>query len=119
VASITILLSLYAATLARQQEIAIIRSLGANRGTVFVMTLLEAIVLALAGVICGLLLGHAIAAALGHLIMLHSAIVVETRILWQQELLLLLLPMLLGTVSGLLPAIMAYRVNVIEKLFPQ
>lgn len=118
-ASITILLSLYAATLARQQEIAVIRSLGANRVTVFIMTLLEAIALALAGVVLGLLLGHAIAAELGQLITQRSAIVVETRILWQQELVLLLLPLLLGILSGLLPAIMAYRVNVIERLFPQ
>ncbi len=116
-ASLTVLLALYGATLARQQSIAVMRSLGAKRRMVFVITLLEAIWLAFFGVLFGAALGHVVAALIGSAFTQNSAIPIETRILWQPELVLLLIPILLGAVSGLLPAALAYRLNVVEKLF--
>ena len=116
-ASITTLLSLYATTLSREQAIAVMRSLGASRSTVFMITLLEAIGLTVLGVLLGAVIGHAVAAAVGDQLAAQSALPIETRILWSQELPLLLIPVVLGVVAGLLPAVMAYRLNVVEKLF--
>lgn len=115
-ASITILLSLYGTTLARQQAIAVMRSLGARRGTVFTITLLEAVLLSVLGVLLGAALGHGVAAAISRAITERSTILIEPRIIWQ-EIPLLLLPIGLGTLAGLFPALMAYRLNVVDKLF--
>jgi putative ABC transport system permease protein len=116
-ASLTILLSLYSTTLARQQAIAVMRSLGARRTTVFTITLLEAFWLTAFGVVLGFVLGHGAAAAISAALAAQSAIPLQTRILWAQELPLLLLPLLLGVLAGILPSALAYRLNVVEKLY--
>jgi putative ABC transport system permease protein len=116
-ACLTILLSLYSTTLARQQFIAVMRGLGASRGVVFAMTLAEAAWLSAFGVVVGAILGHVVAAVVSGVLAAQSAIPITTRFLPDQEIPLLVIPLVLGIVSGLIPAAMAYRVNVIDKLF--
>lgn len=116
-ASLTILLSLYSTTLARQQAIAIMRSLGARRTTVFTITLLEAFWLTALGVLIGFALGHGVAAAVSAALAAQSAIPLQTRIVWAQELPLLIIPLVLGIAAGILPSVLAYRLNVVEKLY--
>lgn len=115
-ASLTVLLSLYSTTLARQGAIAVMRSLGASRAAIFAMTLFEAAWISLVGVVIGAVLGHLSAAVLGRLLAEQSAIPIETRILWAVEVPMLLVPVVLGVIAGILPAIMAYRVNVVAHL---
>ncbi|HEX5105421.1 MAG TPA: ABC transporter permease, partial [Pirellulaceae bacterium] len=59
VSGISILVSIYNSMSERRHEIAVIRALGAGRGTVMTIILLEATLLALGGGIVGWLLGHA------------------------------------------------------------
>ena len=58
VSGISILVSIYNSMSERRHEIAVIRALGAGRGTVMTIILLEATLLALGGGILGWLLGH-------------------------------------------------------------
>ena len=59
VSGISILVSIYNSMSERRHEIAVIRALGAGRGTVMTIILLEATLLALGGGVLGWLLGHA------------------------------------------------------------
>lgn len=58
VSGISILVSIYNSMSERRHEIAVIRALGAGRGTVMTIILLEATLLALGGGVLGWLLGH-------------------------------------------------------------
>ncbi len=67
VAGVGILVSIYNSMSERRREIAVIRALGASRGAVMLIVLLESILLALAGGVLGWLLGHALLAGIGSL----------------------------------------------------
>jgi putative ABC transport system permease protein len=58
VASIGVLVSIYNSMNDRRRELAIMRSLGAGRRTVFVIVLMESLLLSLGGGVLGLALGH-------------------------------------------------------------
>ena len=63
VSGISILVSIYNSMSERRHEIAVMRALGAGRGTVMSIILLESTLLSLAGGIVGWLAGHLLAAA--------------------------------------------------------
>src|SRR6185312_15350229 len=59
VASISILVSIYNSMSERSHDIAVMRALGASRGAVMGIVLVESILLSLGGGLIGMLLGHA------------------------------------------------------------
>lgn len=115
-AGLTVLLSLYGTTVARLNAIAIMRSLGANRASIFLMIVIEAVGLTALGVLFGVITGHLTAALIGNAITRQSAIPVITRVVWDQEWVLIVVPILIGLIAGLIPAARAYRLNVVETL---
>ncbi len=117
-AALTLFLAIYSATESRQQLLAILRSTGASRGTVVAVVLVETVLMALLGTLLGRLLGYSAAAAIAAQITRQSAIPISIGYLGTLELALWMLPLALGVLAGLLPAWHAYRVNVVEKLFP-
>lgn len=118
-AALTVLLSVYSATLAREQTIAIMRGLGAGRLSIVRMVLAEALIVSLLGALCARLLGYGAAFLIAQGVASQSAIPIPIAIVGSIELFLWLLPTVLGLAAGVLPALMAYRVNVVDKLFAQ
>ncbi|HSH02188.1 MAG TPA: ABC transporter permease [Anaerolineae bacterium] len=118
-AGLTLLLAIYSATLAREQTIAIMRGLGASRGTIVRIILFEALLAAIMGALAGRLIGYTTGWLIATAITEQSAIAIPVRFMPELEPFLWLLPIALGILGGLIPAIFAYRVNVIDKLFPQ
>lgn len=82
------------------------------------VVLVETVLVAMLGALFGRLLGYAVTAAIAGEISRRSAIPVTISWLPQMEPALWLLPLALGVLAGLLPAWQAYRVNMVEKLFP-
>lgn len=117
-AALTLFLAVYSATGARERLLAIMRGLGAQRVTVFRIVLFETVLTALLGALVGRLVGYGVAILIAQQITAQSAIPIAIRYLPELEVLLWGLPLLLGIVAGLLPALQAYRTNVVEKLFP-
>ena len=116
VAGIGILVSIYNSMNDRRHDIAVMRALGARRGTVMIVILLESILLALGGGGLGLLLGHGLTGALAPLVAEHTGVIITP---WQFQLNeLILIPGLiaLATLAGYLPAVIAYRTDVAESL---
>jgi len=116
VAGVGILVSIYNSMSERRREIAVIRALGASRGAVMLIVLLESILLALAGGVLGWLLGHALLAALGPWIALETGVSIA---FWQAAVLeLVIIPglVVLAAVVGFLPALVAYRTDVAKAL---
>lgn len=117
-AVLTLFLAIYSGVLAREQMLAVMRSLGASRGRIFRLVLWEALLLALVGTLAGRLLGYGTALLIAGQIGTEAAIPIPIRYLWGLELWLMTLPLLFGLLAGLLPAWQAYRADVVQKLFP-
>lgn len=116
VAGVGMMVSIYTSMNERRQEIAIMRALGARRGTIMAIVLLESILLSLGGGLFGALMGHLAIGALSPLIMSYSNVMVMP---WDfQPIELALIPALvaLASVVGYLPAVVAYRTDVAQSL---
>jgi len=116
VAGIGILVSIYNSMTDRRHEIAIMRALGARRGTVMAVILVESILLALGGGLMGVLLGHGLIGALGPTIAERTMVMVRP---WEFQLVeLILIPGLiaLAAIVGYLPAVAAYKTDVARSL---
>jgi putative ABC transport system permease protein len=116
VAGISILVSMYNSMSERSHDIAVMRALGASRGKVMAIILVESILLALGGGLIGVLLGHG-------MIGLASPYVVErtgiSLSLFEFDLLeVVLIPglIVLASLVGYLPAVAAYRTDVAKAL---
>jgi putative ABC transport system permease protein len=139
VSGISILVSIYNSMSERRHEIAVMRALGASRGTVMTIILLESILLSLGGGIAGWVLGHALNGLASPIVEARTGIAVgffdfappvnlfeffwlepafETMAEWvvYPELLLIPFLMVLAILVGLLPALSAYRTDVAESL---
>ena len=139
VSGISILVSIYNSMSERRHEIAVMRALGASRGTVMMIILLEAIMLSLGGGIAGWVLGHGLNGLASPILEARTGISVgffdfappvnlfeffwlepslEAMAEWviYPELLLIPFLMLLAVLVGLLPALSAYRTDVAESL---
>jgi putative ABC transport system permease protein len=116
VAGIGILVSIYNSMNDRRHEIAVIRALGARRGTVMAVILWESLLLSLGGGLLGLLLGHGLVGLLGPTIEEQTGVIVRaTAFQWAE---LVLIPGLIGlaAIVGYLPAVVAYRTDVAKSL---
>lgn len=131
VAGVGIMVSIYNSMSERRREIAVMRSLGAQRGTVLSIILLESMLLSLGGGVAGFLLGHLLIGTLSPLIASYTGVVIgffqfptftlrlrEGGIVVGVPYELILLPglVILATLVGYLPALTAYRTDVAKAL---
>jgi putative ABC transport system permease protein len=116
VAGIGIMVSIYNSMSDRRHEIAVIRALGARRTTVMVVVLLESILLALGGGAIGLLLGHGLTGLLAPLIADQTGVSVNPLQFQLSELILIPGLIVLASMVGYLPAVVAYRTDVAQSL---
>lgn len=117
-AALTLFLAVFSAGTARERLLAIMRALGASRLSVSRVVLLESLMIALAGAIVGRLLGYAVAIVLAGQIAGDAAVPVTITYLPELEPWLWLLPIGVGLLAGAIPALQAYRANVLERLYP-
>jgi putative ABC transport system permease protein len=116
-AGLTVFLSMYSAIAAREGSIAVMRSVGGARTNIFRMVMFETFGVILLGALLGRFLGYGVAALIASVLSTQTAIPIPLRFLPQIEPLLWLITLALGALAGLLPALRAYSVNVVEKLF--
>jgi putative ABC transport system permease protein len=118
VAAASILASLYNTMNERRREFAILRALGARRGTVFAAIVLESTVIAGLGSLAGYVVYMAILG--GAAIVVKAQTGVELQV-FAFDWALVWTPIVmtaLGAMSGILPATKAYRTEVAENLSP-
>ena len=116
VAGVGMMVSIYNSMNDRRHDIAVMRALGARRRTVMVVILLESILLSLGGGAVGLVLGHVLTGALAPTIMEHTGVVVNALHFQASELILIPGLIILASLVGYLPAVVAYRTDVAQSL---
>lgn len=118
VAGVGILVSMYNSMNERRREIAVMRALGARRGVVTTIVLLEAVILALAGGLGGMVLGHVLVAGLSPWLSSQTGAVVSLLQVNPYELVLIPALIVLAALVGAAPAAAAYRTDVSKALAP-
>lgn len=116
-AGLTIFLSIYSATVDREQMIAVMRGVGSSRGVVLGMVLLEGVIVALLGALLARLLGYSAAWLMANSLSTQTGIPIPVRFVAEVETVLWLLPISLGLLASAIPALLTYRLNVVDKLF--
>jgi putative ABC transport system permease protein len=111
-----VFVALYSATIERRREIATMRALGARRTTLLAIVLVESGTLATAGGIGGILFGHVAAYLAAAMLAARSGLVIQPFRFDMVQPAVLAIVILLGTLAGLLPAVLAYRTEVVENL---
>jgi putative ABC transport system permease protein len=111
-AGLSVFIALSNAMQERRYDLAVMRTLGASQRQLFTQPLLEGLLLAGGGALLGILLGHAVAEAVGHLLP-EGRNIGLTGLSWlPQELYVLVLALGVGLIAALLPAIQAYRTDI-------
>jgi putative ABC transport system permease protein len=116
VAGISILVSIYNSMSERSHDIAVMRALGASRGAVMSIILVESILLSLLGGLAGILLGHGIIALASPLVEARTGMSLGVFQFDWQEIVLIPGLVVLASLVGLLPAVAAYRTDVAKSL---
>jgi len=116
VAGIGIMVSIYNSMSDRRRDIAIIRALGARRSTIMIVVLMESILLALGGGAIGLVLGHGLTGVAAGWIGDQTGVPVSALQFQLSELILIPFLVVLASIVGFLPAVVAYRTDVAQSL---
>ena len=111
-AGLSLFIALSNAMQERRYDLAVMRTLGASRRQLFTQPLLEGLLLAGAGALLGILLGHAVAEAVGRLLPEGRSMGLSGLSWLPEELDVLGMALLVGVVAALLPAIQAYRTDI-------
>ncbi|MGQ9760837.1 MAG: ABC transporter permease [Thermogutta sp.] len=116
VAGTGLMVSIYNSMNERKMEIAIMRALGAKRNTVMAVILLESILLSLGGGAIGAILGHGLIGAFSGVILEETGVRVTAFSFQTVELILVPGLIVLASVVGYLPALVAYRTDVAKAI---
>lgn len=116
VSGVSILVSIYNSMSERRHEIAVMRALGAGRGTVMTIILLESVLLSVVGGGAGWLLSHSLVALASPAIAAQTGVSIHFFDVASSEMLLIPALIVLAILCGLFPAISAYRTDVAKSL---
>ncbi|WP_293882457.1 ABC transporter permease [Sphingobacterium sp. UBA1498] len=111
IAGLSVFINLYNALKQRKYDLAIMRTLGASKGKLFNIVLLEGLTITIIGGLVGLLLAHLALYYISNQTS-QSADFIEAFRLHPKELVFLTVACLIGVLAALIPAVKAYRTSI-------
>lgn len=110
IAAISVFINLYNSLKERSYDLAIMRTLGASKGKLFSLIILEGLILTIIGTLIGIALGHGVLHLIGNY--QESSQAKMTGLLFiEEEIYLLIAGLAIGMVAAIIPAVQAYRSN--------
>ncbi|OEK02256.1 ABC transporter permease [Roseivirga sp. 4D4] len=116
IAGLSIFISMYNALKDRKYDLAIMRSLGASRGKLFVHVIIEGVIITTLGGILGIILGHGLMEALARSYEKSEEVGVSGLVFVNQEFYVLLISLGVGLIASLIPALNAYKTDISKVL---
>lgn len=116
VAALSIFIALYNAMQERRYDLAVLRTLGASRGTLVQFVLLEGLLFAGAGLLAGIVLGHGATEVLATTIDQAHQVGMTGWIWVAEEWTLIGVALLIGLITALIPAYRAYQTDIATTL---
>ncbi|MEJ7558322.1 MAG: FtsX-like permease family protein [Pedobacter sp.] len=111
IAAISVFINLYNSLKERNYDLAIMRTLGASRGTLFFIIISEGVLLTLAGTVIGIALGHLAIEIVGAY-QESSQAKLTGLVLLNTEIYLFVAGLAIGIFASVIPAIQAYGANI-------
>ncbi|MDW8205028.1 MAG: FtsX-like permease family protein [Cytophagales bacterium] len=112
VAGLSIFIALYNALKERRYDLAVMRALGASQQTLFALVILEGLLIAGAGSLLGIFLGHLMAESV-HFLADEAEQAAFTGLMFlAKEWLIVATALLIGFLTALIPAIGAYKTDI-------
>lgn len=100
----------------RRREIAVYRAVGANRRHIYALLIVEAVILTIVGIVLGVVLLSIGLLAAQELMESRFGLYISTSLLSLYELKMIVGLLMIGLVSGMVPAFVAYRNSLIDGL---
>ncbi len=116
VGAISMFIAMYTSLHERRREVAVLRALGAHRRTILGLMLTEAVLTGLAGAVVGLVVARVALVVAEPAIRAQTGVAIAVTGLHVVEVFIACGVVLLAVVTALLPAYMAYRVDVSDHL---
>ncbi len=114
-----ILASIYNTINERRREFAILRALGAQRGTVFTAIVAESTTISGLGALGGFIVYGIIMGVAAYFVRQQTGVVLDVFVLHPAHWIAPLCMLAVGALAGIVPAIKAYATDVAENLIPQ
>jgi putative ABC transport system permease protein len=115
-AGLSIFVALYTALRQRQADMAMLRVIGAGRGAVFGQILLEGLMLAAAGAVLGLVLGHLVLAGATSALKQLQEVGFDPWHVDPAEFAIVGAALAIGVIASLIPAIQLFRADIADTL---
>lgn len=112
ISALSIFIALYNSLKERQYDLAIMRSMGASRGKLFVAVVMEGAALTVIGSVFGILLGHAVLYAFTQLVAESQKAGVTALVFYSEEAVIVGGSIVLGLFCSWIPAAQAYRTDI-------
>ena len=112
ISGLSIFIALYNSLKERQYDLAIMRSMGASRGKLFVSVIMEGSTLTVWGSLLGLALGHGVLWLFTMVVTESQKADVTAAVVYTSEIYMVLGSILLGILCSLIPALQAYRTDI-------
>jgi len=112
ISGLSIFIALYNSLKERKYDLAIMRSMGASRGKLFFVTILEGTTLTVLGSLLGIILGHAVLYTFAILVEESQKSGISAWIFYREEGFLLIGSLALGCICSVIPAFQAYRIDI-------
>ena len=116
IAAIGFFVTLWSAVHDRRYDIALMRAMGATRVKVLALVLSEGVILGLLGTFLGIALGHTFAYAAQRWIEQTRHMTLNAVGFHPYEIYAVIIALAISVIAAIIPAIMAYRVNVAQSL---
>lgn len=116
VSALSIFIALFTSLRERRYELALMRTMGAGRGELFLLIILEGLIVAVIGYVLGLLLSHGIMAALAANVQDDFRYTVSATRFLNEEGYLFVAALFIGFLAAVLPAIQASRTDIADTL---
>lgn len=116
ISSISIFIALYNSLKERRYDLAIMRSMGASRGKLFLSVLLEGSTFTFLGSVFGLVLAHGIVVLMSVLVSEAGKTGISGIVFYAEEWIILTGSLVLGIICAFIPAVQAYRTDISKVL---
>lgn len=117
-AGLFLFVSMYWALRERRRNIALMRALGATRRMVFALTLAEAFAIALVGAASGIVVAHCLLVVGVEMIHEQTGVMLSAMAVSIADILAVPAAVVLGVLTGIIPAVQAYRLGILKNLRP-
>ncbi|MBK5279672.1 MAG: FtsX-like permease family protein, partial [Bacteroidia bacterium] len=112
ISALSIFIALYNSLKERKYDLAIMRSMGASKGQLFITTILEGTTLTIFGSLIGLVLGHAVLFMFTYIVEESQMTGITAWVFYREEVMLMGGSFVLGIICSLIPAFKAYRTDI-------